>query len=112
VNPRTLAMLFDPGRARAPGHYGARAVAFRSLESVGSPMTHLSGLYHTAFVTRCLRFAARVAPRPRKTRFQLVASLGWTGLTTCRVHSGKFRDNVGLRHRSSFPRLSLARQAA
>jgi len=32
--------------------------------------------------TRCLRFAARVAPGPRKTRYRLVASLYRTGLAT------------------------------
>ena len=35
---------------------------------------------------RCLRLAARVTPRPRKTRFRLVASLSRAGLATCRVH--------------------------
>ncbi len=39
---------------------------------------------------RCLRFAARVTPRPRKTRFRLVANLGRAGLHTCRVHHEKF----------------------
>ena len=33
--------------------------------------------------TRCLRFAAQVAPRPRKTRFRLLASFaGWDWLPT------------------------------
>ena len=35
----------------------------------------ISGLYHTALAQRCLRFAARVTPGPRKTRFRLGASL-------------------------------------
>jgi len=32
---------------------------------------------------RCLRFAARVTPTPRKTRFRLAANLGRAGLDTC-----------------------------
>ena len=31
------------------------------------------------FRTRCLRFAGRVAPTPRKTRFQVLARLSWVG---------------------------------
>jgi hypothetical protein len=46
------------------GHFGARSHGFR---------------------TRCLRFAARVAPGPRNTRFRLVASLCRTGLVTRRT---------------------------
>ena len=37
------------------------------------------------FGTGCLRFAGRVTPTPRKTRFRLLARLSRTGLTTRRV---------------------------
>ena len=40
----------------------------------------LSRLNHTALGTRCLRFAGRVTPPPRKTRFRLLARLSRAGL--------------------------------
>jgi len=43
------------------------------------------------FGTGCLRFAGRVAPTPRKTRFRLLAKLFRTGLTTRRVPSKGFK---------------------
>jgi hypothetical protein len=42
------------------------------------------------FGTGCLRFAGRVAPTPRKTRFRLLARLSRAGLTTRRVPSKGF----------------------
>ena len=38
-----------PRRSRAPGHYSARAFAFRSIDDVGSSSSHISRLYHTAY---------------------------------------------------------------
>jgi hypothetical protein len=43
------------------------------------------------FGTGCLRFAGRVAPTPRKTRFRLLAKLFRTGLITRRVPSKGFK---------------------
>ena len=54
------------------------------------------------FGTGCLRFAGRVAPTPRKTRFRLLARLFRTGLTTRRVPSKGF---------SLYPTLILLSQA-
>ena len=42
------------------------------------------------FGTGCLRFAGRVAPTPRKTRFRLLAKLFRTGLVTRRVPTKGF----------------------
>ena len=54
--------------------------------------------------TRCLRFAARVAPGPRKTRFRLVALLGRAGLQP----AGSKRKASATSSAFSFPRLHLA----
>ena len=43
------------------------------------------------FGTGCLRFAGRVTPTPRKTRFRLLAKLFRTGLVTRRVPSKGFK---------------------
>jgi hypothetical protein len=43
------------------------------------------------FGTGYLRFAGRVAPTPRKTRFRLLAKLFRTGLVTRRVPSKGFK---------------------
>ena len=43
------------------------------------------------FGTGCLRFAGRVTPTPRKTRFRLLARLFRTGLVTRRVPSKGFK---------------------
>ena len=43
------------------------------------------GAQSHGFGTGCLRFAGRVAPTPRKTRFRLLARLSRTGLFTHRV---------------------------
>ena len=48
------------------------------------------GAQSHGFGTGCLRFAGRVAPTPRKTRFRLLARLSRTGLVTRRVPSKGF----------------------
>ncbi len=59
-----------PARLAAPGHRGAANVAFRLHNDVGPRESHFGAPSH-GLHTRCLRFAARVAPGPRKTRFRL-----------------------------------------
>jgi hypothetical protein len=49
------------------------------------------GAQSHGFGTGCLRFAGRVAPTPRKTRFRLLAKLFRTGLVTRRVPSKGFK---------------------
>ena len=46
-DPCVHALLFDPGGASVPGHFGTAAIAFRIVNYVGSA-TVLSRLYHTA----------------------------------------------------------------
>ena len=58
----------------APAVSTAKAPALRTFEA----QSH-------GFGTGCLRFAGRVAPTPRKTRFRLLARLSRTGLITRRV---------------------------
>jgi len=64
---------------------GAAGVAFRSKDSVGLLVACLSGLNRTAHRARCLRFAARVTPRPRKTRLSGTDQASGPGLFTRRV---------------------------
>jgi len=73
-DPCRHAVLFGPRRSRGAMVIGVAGVAFSSKDSLGLLVAYLSGLGRTARRTRCLRFAARVAPRPRKTRFRWVAS--------------------------------------
>ena len=54
---------------------------------------------------RCLRFAAGIAPEPRKTRFRLPAKLCRVGLVTHRIPPKGFGDASYIA--SSFPKLSL-----
>src|SRR5205823_4747123 len=57
-------------------------------------------------LTRCLRFAARVTPAPRKTRFRPLARLCRAGLVTRKVPSKGFRAT----HASPSPKLSWRTQ--
>jgi hypothetical protein len=52
----------------------------------------LSGLYRTALALAVYASQSRVTPRPRKTRFRLLARLCRTGLFTRRVPSKGFKD--------------------
>ncbi len=45
---REHALLFDPGGPNASGHYDALGVAFRSVDDVGSTISHISRFNHTA----------------------------------------------------------------
>jgi hypothetical protein len=74
------AMVFDPGGIASSG------LRLRLLfDEVMVPSAHSDGVGSRGFTTFealshglrtcCLRFAARVAPAPRKTRFRVVA--GW-----------------------------------
>ena len=56
--------------------------AFRLLDDVGSHDESDFGAQSHGLHARYLRFAAGVAPRPRKTRFRLVANLYRTGVAT------------------------------
>jgi len=64
-----------PGSACHDAHPTALRRAFRSSEVVGSHGDQDYGAQSRSLQTRCLRFAGRVTPPPRKTRFGPVASL-------------------------------------
>ncbi len=66
-----------PGSRRRPRRFGSYEAELRGPHA------------------RCLRFAASVTRTPRKTRFQLVASLCWAGFT-CRVPSKGFQSHHDL----------------
>ena len=88
--PCALALLSDPGRTGRIRPYGA---------SARPPLCPRRRLPHSiafeaqshGFGTRCLRFAGRVTPTPRKTRFRLLARLYRAGLVTRRVPSKGFK---------------------
>ena len=62
----------------------------RYVHGEGSRIAAFEAQSH-GFGTGCLRFAGRVTPTPRKTRFRLLARLFRTGLVTRRVPSKGFR---------------------
>jgi len=70
----------DPGEAREPGPFRLLAAAFRCRHGVGSSRRFYFEAQSRGPRTRCLRFAARVSPAPRKTRFRLGASFTGRGL--------------------------------
>jgi len=110
VDPRSRALLFDPGGTNSPSHRALCptlrrvGVAFRYCEHVGShDFTPFEAQSHGPRA-RCLRFAARVARGPRKTRFRLVALLGRSGFEP----AGSKRKVSAISFAFPFPRLFLA----
>ena len=73
--PVTMPCSRTPVESHAPSYLRCSDAAFRTIHAVGFHDNKLSRLCHTAWITRCLRFAARVTPAPRKTRFRLLARL-------------------------------------
>ncbi len=61
------------------------AFAFRLNYDVGTRKVVYFEAQSHSLQTRCLRFASRIAPTTRKTRFRLVASLDRAGLITCGI---------------------------
>ena len=64
-----------PGNAGRNAHPTAFRRAFRASDDVGSHDDQDDGAQSRSLQARCLRFAARVTPTPRKTRFRPVAGL-------------------------------------
>ena len=78
--PCTRAPLSDPGEISAPGPRSLATfqrfdVAFRIINAVGSHGDSVIEAPSRGPRARCLRFAARIAPVPRQTRFRMGASL-------------------------------------
>jgi hypothetical protein len=84
-NPRERALFFDPGGIAGARPLRRRDAAFRCVNDVGSREDVDFGAQWHGPLTRCLRFAARVTPAPRKTRSRSLAKLCRTGLVTRRV---------------------------
>jgi hypothetical protein len=85
---RTLLCLCPALGPRQDRMHQARTVRRhgpRRFHSEGSHDYMFFGAQSHGFGTRCLRFAGRVAPPPRKTRFPLSATLCGAGLVTRRV---------------------------
>ena len=72
--PCSLTPAGPPCRAVAPNRASARRCCRAPMERRRLPQRYFGALSHGIY-TRCLRFAARVTPGPRKTRFRAVASL-------------------------------------
>src|SRR5262249_55591735 len=78
----------------------------RYAKDEGYPPCVVFGAQSHGLGTRCLRFAPRVTPTGRQTRFPLSATLYGTGLLTRRVPMKGFHDASYIA--SSFPKLCLA----
>jgi len=119
-----LALLSDPGRTNASGHTMRRRGP-RCVHDEGSRIRTFEAQSH-GFGTGCLRFAGRVTPTPRKTRFRLLARLFRTGLITRRVppkgftmyatpvkvrfHPGKYEVSVFCVPRTDAPASTASRR--
>ena len=90
-NPRVpMPVLFDPGRTDRTRPLAVRRRGPCLSHHKGSSTRGHFGAQSHDFSTRCLRFAGRVTPPPRKTRFRLLAKLYRTGLATRRVPTKGF----------------------
>ena len=88
-DPCERALFFDPGGIADARPLRRRDAAFRQLHDVGSREQDFGAQWHGP-LTGCLRFAVRVTPAPRKTRFRLLAKLCRAGLVTRGVPSKGF----------------------
>ena len=101
-NPRERALFSDPGGIADARPLRRRDAAFRHLNDVGSREYDHFGAQSHGPLTRCLRFAARVAPAPRKTRFRLLAKLCRAGVGSPQGPNERFPRYIA----SPFPKLS------
>jgi hypothetical protein len=109
TNPCARATLSDPGGTFAPGHSARRCCRHSAPVSTGSLDVGCFRVQSRGSFARCLRFAAWIAPAPRKTRFTAGGQPLPGGPLTHRVRSREV--SRWLRHRSSSPRLTLAQGA-
>jgi hypothetical protein len=94
ADPCARAPLSDPGGTSTPGPCGVSMLPVTYI-SAPTPTVDSFEALSRGIRTRCLRFAGRVAPPPRKTRFRLVASLCRAGLPPAGSTTEGFED---LRH--------------
>ncbi len=97
-----FALLSDPGRINAPDRYSAPTWPPLCPQRRLPPCTFEAQSH--SFGTHCLRFAGRVTPTPRKTRFRLRVRHYRTGLITRKVPPKGFK--LTSCSSSSFPKLS------
>ena len=76
------ALFFDPGGIVCARPLRRHDVAFRTFNNVGSRGYIRFGAQWHGPLTGCLRFAGRVAPAPRKTRFRSLAKRCRAGVGT------------------------------
>lgn len=81
-DPCERALFSDPGGIACARPSRRRDAAFRPVNNVGSRGYIRLGAQWHGPLTGCLRFAARVAPAPRKTRFRPLAKLYRAGVDT------------------------------
>jgi hypothetical protein len=103
---RARALLSDPGGIARARPLRRRDAAFRHFHNVGSRDFNAFGAQSHGPFARCLRFAARVAPAPRKTRSRLLASSAGRGWLPAR--SQRKVSAVA----SPFPKLSWRTQVS
>ena len=107
-SPRVRALLYDPGGTGYTRPVQCADAAFRLTQGVGSRHHIDCGAQSHGPHTRCLRFAGRVSPPPRKTRFRLWVALCRTGLATRWTPTQKVSAPCRHNMASPFPRLLLA----
>jgi len=102
-----LAVLFDPGRTRGPGHVargrGPRVKPNRRLTAL-----RISRLNRTASALAVYASQSEVALRPRKTRFRLPASSTGRDWSPAGFQR-KVSKHVSLHDSSSFPKFYVTR---
>src|SRR5262249_8350177 len=91
-NPLRLCLVLRPRRDRSsrPCKGAARSPEWQRRGLTATPRFRGST---SGFNARCLRFAARIAPSPRQTRFRLRATLYRVGFDTHRVPAKGFHDS-------------------
>ena len=87
---RERAPFSDPGGTASARPLRRRDTAFRYGQDVGSRELNDFGAPWHGPLTRCLRFAARVTPAPRKTRFRPLAKLCRAGVVTPQGSTERF----------------------
>ena len=108
-DPCAHAPLPDPGGAPAPGPFGTGVGVFRSTDRVDSARGLTFGTPSRGLHAPCVRFAARVSPAPRNTRFRLGARLGRSGLSPAGSHR-RLPPCLSFYMPSPFTKLRLAQQ--
>ena len=106
----SLRPVLGPRQDRnTPGHCGVLGAAPASCQQRWLPREKDFGARSHGIGTRCLRFAGRVAPPPRKTRFRLLAKLCRAGFVNPQGSNERFPSFESLPPFSSLPDASYDR---